>query len=352
MGAEVSILIPVYNLSGYIERCVRSVIAAIEFYCKSGCCKQGSNNAFAEIICVDDGSSDGSGELLDHLADEYSSHLGVALIAIHQKNSGVSRARNVALKRARGRYIVFIDGDDYIEKSFFLKCVSDMDHDCMLDVWIGQRRIADNEFNLMDADSQPRQIPAMETKSPVKDFSRIEGRNYLYCVWGKVFRKEIFDRTGLLFDPRLDIGEDSLLMGELFANARAVKVHCEREKSLVRRSWAELVPQYIMAIRILESYAIANQLDSVLSQLIGQWALGRFKVMFNKGYSYEWMSAYITALCKEKDFKQIVLCNIARRTRFPYCVIAGIMKILPSVFVEKILKISVKCACLGRGVGI
>lgn len=98
---RVSIIVPIYNIEKYIERCVKSIQ------------KQTYENI--EIICVDDGSKDRSGEILDELAknDE-------RLIVLHKKNGGLSSARNYGMKRATGEYIVFVDGDDYIDSN----CIS------------------------------------------------------------------------------------------------------------------------------------------------------------------------------------------------------------------------------------
>ena len=90
---KVSVIIPVYNVKTYLERCVQSV----------------TSQTFKdmEIVMVDDGSTDGSGELADQLAtcDE-------RIHIIHQKNQGLSGARNTGIRAAKGEYIVFLDSDD------------------------------------------------------------------------------------------------------------------------------------------------------------------------------------------------------------------------------------------------
>lgn len=90
-----SIIIPVYNVAEYLDRCVKSVLS--QDYCDY------------EIILVDDGSTDGSGHLCDELAKQHA-HISV----IHKPNGGQGSARNVGLSHAKGKYIWFIDSDDYI----------------------------------------------------------------------------------------------------------------------------------------------------------------------------------------------------------------------------------------------
>jgi len=97
-----SLIIPVYNVFPYLRECLDSVL--IQTY------------ADWEAICVDDGSTDGSSEILD----EYKKR-DERIIVIHQKNGGVSAARNSALNFAKGVYLVYIDADDYVEKDYLEK---------------------------------------------------------------------------------------------------------------------------------------------------------------------------------------------------------------------------------------
>lgn len=95
MSALVSVVIPVYNLEEYIENCINSVTA------------QTYENI--EIICVDDGSTDNSADVVRDVAKN-----DTRVRYIYQENSGVSAARNTGMAEAQGEYLMFIDGDDYI----------------------------------------------------------------------------------------------------------------------------------------------------------------------------------------------------------------------------------------------
>ena len=100
--AEVSIIVPVYNVEKYLERCLDSLI----------------NQTFKdiEIICIDDGSIDNSGKILDEYAAKDS-----RIKVIHQNNAGQAAARNNGMKIASGRYISFVDSDDWVDKDFIEK---------------------------------------------------------------------------------------------------------------------------------------------------------------------------------------------------------------------------------------
>ena len=97
---KISVVIPVYNTEKYIERCIYSIL----------------NQTYKdlEIICVDDGSTDKSGDILDRLSKEDS-----RIRVKKKKNEGVSVARNTALIEAKGDYIGFVDSDDYVDPRYY-----------------------------------------------------------------------------------------------------------------------------------------------------------------------------------------------------------------------------------------
>jgi glycosyltransferase involved in cell wall biosynthesis len=98
----ITIIVPVYNIIEYLPRCVRSLTA------------QTYTNL--EIILVDDGSDDGTGELCDKLAEE-----DTRIKVFHKENGGSSSARNLGLKNASGKYVGFVDSDDYVDSSMYEK---------------------------------------------------------------------------------------------------------------------------------------------------------------------------------------------------------------------------------------
>ena len=101
---KISIIIPVYKVENYLERCVQSVL------------KQTYPNL--EIILVDDGSPDNCGTICDNYANENSN-----VSVIHQKNQGISAARNNGMKVAKGDFFGFVDSDDIIEPDMYLSLI-------------------------------------------------------------------------------------------------------------------------------------------------------------------------------------------------------------------------------------
>lgn len=104
MNPKFSIIIPVYNVAPYLCECLDSVLA--------------QTYTSWEAICVDDGSTDGSGAILDEYAERFNVQ-GLKFKVIHQSNQGVSAARNAALDVVRGEWITFVDADDAIHVNYF-----------------------------------------------------------------------------------------------------------------------------------------------------------------------------------------------------------------------------------------
>ena len=100
MNPMISLIVPVYNVEDYLDRCVQSII------------NQTYDNL--EIILVDDGSTDTSSEICDNWKERDN-----RIVVIHKKNGGLSDARNTGLKTAKGEYIGFIDSDDFINKDMY-----------------------------------------------------------------------------------------------------------------------------------------------------------------------------------------------------------------------------------------
>lgn len=95
-----SIIIPIYNVEAYVERCLRSIA------------DQDISKDKYEVICINDGSPDNSRDVVIALQKEFGN-----IILIDQENQGVSRARNNGILKARGKYLLFIDPDDYIDRN-------------------------------------------------------------------------------------------------------------------------------------------------------------------------------------------------------------------------------------------
>lgn len=121
MNKKVSVIVPVYNLESYIERCLDSLLM--------------QDYDDLEIILVNDGSTDKSLEIIEKYAQQSES-----IIVINQKNSGVSSARNAGIEKATGFFIAFVDGDDYVDSDFISTLVEGFENGAELSM-VGYRII-------------------------------------------------------------------------------------------------------------------------------------------------------------------------------------------------------------------
>ena len=104
---QLSIILPIYNVAPYVEKCIKSLE------------DQDLPKDTYEIICVNDGSPDNSQQIVEKLQQEFSN-----IILINQKNQGVSTARNVGMKRAKGKYILFVDPDDALQENCLCQLIN------------------------------------------------------------------------------------------------------------------------------------------------------------------------------------------------------------------------------------
>ena len=112
---KISVIVPIYNVEKYLEKCLGSII------------NQTYKNL--EIICVNDGSTDNSLEILKKYSNQDS-----RIIIIDKKNGGLSSARNEGLKIATGEFIGFVDSDDYIESNTYEECILKFKEDITIDM--------------------------------------------------------------------------------------------------------------------------------------------------------------------------------------------------------------------------
>lgn len=166
---KVSIIVPVYNMEKYLTECMDSLI------------NQTLDDI--EIIVINDGSKDNSLKILKDYKKKYPDKLKI----IDQVNSGISVARNNGLKIATGKYIGFVDSDDYVKKDMFEKLYNQIEKtkSDIVVCDIEEYRIKKNEFKYIDVANQIKGNNLYETPSIINTID--------YGPCNKLFRKEMFD---------------------------------------------------------------------------------------------------------------------------------------------------------------
>lgn len=195
--ALISVIIPVYNVADYLRKCVQSVL----------------DNTYRdlEVICIDDGSTDQSGEILDQMAAD-----DCRMIVIHQKNAGVSVARNRGLQAAGGQLIAFIDSDDFIHPQYFASMLSCMEHREASLVVCGYRKFDETEI------ISPVRYKTIHYKRLSREnfFDNLTARN---MIWARLYRRE--DIGDLSFSPEVRISDDTLFNLSVISNIKDIKVY-------------------------------------------------------------------------------------------------------------------------------
>lgn len=183
----VSIIIPVYNIEKYVEKCLNSL-------------KRQTYNNF-EAIIVDDGSTDSTGSICERISrnDE-------RFKIFHKKNEGVSVARNFGLSKAKGLYIGFVDGDDYLDEDYLKILVGCMKRDNIDLVCVDYFLDLQGEIIIHSSDEE-----SSNNLSREEAINKLSDRNcFQGYLWNKLFKKEIIEKNKLLFDKRVKIWEDML----------------------------------------------------------------------------------------------------------------------------------------------
>lgn len=196
---KISLILPVYNVEEYIEKCLQSITAqTFQDY---------------EVIIVDDGSTDGSVRFCEEICTQDS-----RFSLINKENGGLSDARNVGIEAATGEYIVFVDSDDFIAPTLLeqlTSCLEDTDSDIAIcePVHYYSERQYDNVNIFTDATT----IRTFSSKEALCEM--LYQKSFLVSAWGKAYKSSLF------LDIRFPVGklfEDSAIMYKLFEQCNQI----------------------------------------------------------------------------------------------------------------------------------
>lgn len=186
----VSIIVPIYNSEQYLETCLDSILA------------QTYTNL--DIILIDDGSTDASGDICDAYAEK--DH---RIRVFHNTNQGVSYSRNYGIKAAKGRYLLFIDSDDTIAKNYVIGFVP----------FIGTYDlIISNLTDVWEDKCITRKINGMLSGNFTMDIYAVG--SFLRLLFSKIYIKEIIEKNDILFPEDVAYKEDQLFNYEYYKHIK------------------------------------------------------------------------------------------------------------------------------------
>lgn len=183
----ISIIVPVYNADMFLSQCINSIVQ--------------QQYASWECILVDDGSTDGSGRICDDWKQR-----DKRITVIHQKNQGVSVARNRGIEGCNGEYICFIDADDWVEPLFLGEMLHSLqDAEIVISGQIREYQLQRSAIYKPDSTATFELIP-----DSANTFVRLNSLFLLYALHGKLYRAELIKKYKIYFPVDCNYGEDLL----------------------------------------------------------------------------------------------------------------------------------------------
>ena len=303
---KVSVIIPVYNVEKYLEHCLNSIV------------EQSYDNL--EIIIINDGSTDKSGEICEKFASE-----DLRIKLIHQINGGVSVARNTGIDHATGDYVTFVDSDDWLESNMYEGMAAQIDKRPELDMIMCDTILISDECQKKSSEfirggyySKNEIISDLyPTLLVTEDFAKIP----LVSACSSLFRRSVLVKNGIRFDPSLKYSEDYLFMAQMMINVNSYfylkgdfnynyRQHPESRSKLLQKDWWQsLLSLNEKLKKLLEGfveYDFSRQLklQIIHSALFLSSAIIKNK-LFNKQEKIEWLKILFTEPDLQASFKNL-----------------------------------------------
>lgn len=255
MGNDIlfSIIVPVYNCGNYVGRCIKSILAQEEQY---------------ECFIIDDGSTDNSMEVIQHYIKE-----DARIKILSQRNAGQSAVRNRAIREATGKYLVFIDADDFVSDRAL----------AVIKKTIINRNLQVAVFNTYAYDET---LSKAMLRKPIIEKEYVDGKSffkmfsssgrYIFSAWVAVVERNYIEENGLYFNEGLSHGEDEVWLTKVLILAERVGVsndayyynRIDRKGSLSMESNFRRICSIMNAIDELQDFA--KNRDEEIRTLISQ----------------------------------------------------------------------------------
>ena len=204
MEPKISIIVPVYNVEQYLERCVESIL------------KQTVDNF--ELLLINDGSSDNSGQLCDEL-----SRRDNRIRVLHIQNGGVSNARNLGIQSSRGEWISFIDSDDFVTEYYLETLLQPVETDETIGFSIGKLHHIQNGV-VTPFQNTTSEVTGWNTEQTLKELLTTEKTSFFPVA--KIFRKSLIKDHK--FNTQYHLAEDALFLTEVLLQTKCNTVFIDK----------------------------------------------------------------------------------------------------------------------------
>ena len=203
MGEKISVIVPVYNVEAYLERCVESILQ--------------QTYAHFELILINDGSTDSSGQICDHLASQYEN-----IKAHHIENAGVSNARNMGIQLATGSWVTFIDSDDFVTQDYLATLASAVEGENIGFVIAPLHHIKNGIVTDLPPHSGKTEL--WSTEETMKELLMTTRTSFFPVA--KLFKRDLL--ADEKFNTHYHLAEDALFLTELLLKTRCSSVFIDK----------------------------------------------------------------------------------------------------------------------------
>ena len=282
---NLSIVVPVYNVEQFLETCIDSLLAS-------------RGIEAAEIILIDDGSTDDSSAIVDRLSDEHDN-----IFSYHIEKSGPSIARNFGLNKARGKYVFFCDSDDMVVSEIFSQVIN-MTRECDSDILLWDAILVDGNGNKSDRKDCDYYIHrGLDTSGGVitgKDAVEqqlISRGDYPATVWLGVFKCSFLSEYGLSFKEGI-LHEDELWAQEVLLCARSVqyipeiiylyRIHDGSITNPVVKDWTKHIESLLYVYPALFAFSDEHLTEGPLKRMFDAAIAHRYLYMIYKYDFYKY----------------------------------------------------------------
>ena len=311
MNDLVSVVVPVYNVEKFLDRCLKSIV------------EQTYKNL--EIILVDDGSTDTCSSICDDWAKK-----DQRISVIHKLNQGLGYARNTGIEAATGRYILFVDSDDYIHSELTEKCVASLKETKADLVMFGR-------FNV-DCDGNAVEKPIVSDRFFFEGdevhtdilpglFTYERGSGISSCC--KMYDLDLIKKTQTLYKSERDVlSEDALFQLELFRHIKSVAIVPEsfyyyycNEKSLSRSYKKDLHRRnncfLEKSIEVCEAAGYTEKVIDCIKARYHIYAFGGMKQINAMDFSKEEKRKELDIILKSRTLRNSISTSVLKTETFP-----------------------------------
>lgn len=294
---ELSVIVIGYNIEKYIEKCLQSL--------KEQTYKK------LEIIFIDDGSSDNTYKIAKKIAEEMSN-----LKVFTKTNSGPGAARNYGIKKSTGKYITFVDGDDFLEKETYQKAMNKIILEKSDLCIFGYKKVYENRVKHISLNKAFYKLPNVK-----KDILSKSDDTSIF-LWNKIFKKEIIFKNKIFLLEQKYFEDNSFIYRYLFFTDKISILekdylynYIQREGSLTKNFDLDIIEQKITTIKKMKEFYLMNNKLSDYSQELRDLEIRYNIYIYRKFLKYSEKN-----ICNalKKELKKLKIKEIFLKSKIPF----------------------------------